>query len=101
MSMNNHSQNTKMIQEDSAAPLNTPVLFLIFCRPHTTKRVFEAIRNAKPTRLYVAADGPRDQRPGEAEKCEQVRKIATAVDWDSEVHTLFRDKNEGLGKGLS
>jgi hypothetical protein len=101
MSMDNDSQNIEMISGASVAPLNTPVLFLIFCRPETTKQVFEAIRKAKPTRLYVAADGPRDHRPGEAEKCEATRKIATAVDWNCEVRTLFRDENMGLGKGLS
>jgi hypothetical protein len=79
----------------------TPVLFLVFCRPETTKCVFEAIRKAKPKRLYVAADGPRSDRRGEAERCEATRKIATAVDWDCEVHTLLRVENLGLGKGLS
>ena len=39
-------------------PLTTPVLFLIFNRPEITRRVFSAIREAKPPRLYVAGDGP-------------------------------------------
>ena len=82
-------------------PLKTAALFLIFNRPDTTKQVFEAIRKAKPPRLYVAADGPRADKAGEAEKVEQVRQIATRVDWDCEVKTLFRDKNLGCGKGVS
>jgi len=81
--------------------LKTAVLFLVFNRPDTTKQVFEAIRQAKPPRLYVAADGPRDDKPGEQEKCEQVRRIATQVDWDCEVKTLFRDKNLGCRIGVS
>jgi len=32
-------------------PLKTAVLFLVFNRPDTTKEVFEAIRQAKPTRV--------------------------------------------------
>jgi hypothetical protein len=82
-------------------PLKTAVLFVIFNRPNTTKQVFEAIRKAKPPRLYVAADGPRADKPGEAEKVEQVRWIATQVDWDGEVKTLFRDENLGCRKGVS
>lgn len=39
--------------------LTTPVAFLIFNRPDTTARVFEAIRQAKPPKLLVVADGPR------------------------------------------
>jgi hypothetical protein len=81
--------------------LNTPVLFLIFNRPETTKQVFEAIRKAKPRQLFVAADGPRENKPNENKLCEEARKIATAVDWDCKVTTLFRDANMGCGPGVS
>lgn len=77
------------------APFQTAVLFLVFNRPDTTARVFEAIRKAKPPRLYVAADGPRNNKEGEGEKVQKVREIATAVDWPCEVRTLFRNENLG------
>jgi len=76
-------------------PLQTAVLFLVFNRPDTTAQVFEAIRKAKPPRLYVAADGPRADRAGEAKKVAKVREIATAVDWSCEVKTLFHEENLG------
>jgi len=82
-------------------PLTTSVLFLIFNRPDTTKQVFETIRQVKPRQLFVAADGPRADRPGEEEKCEKVRQIATNVDWDCEVKTLFREKNLGCRVAVS
>jgi len=81
--------------------VTTPVLFIVFNRPDVTKRVFEAIRQAKPPRLYIAADGPREGRAGEAEKVADVRRIATAVDWDCEVKTLFREKNLGCKRAVS
>jgi hypothetical protein len=81
--------------------LSTAVLFLVFNRPETTRQVFEAIRQAKPTRLYVAADGPRASREGEAERCEKVRNIATAVDWPCELKTLFRQDNLGCKSAVS
>ena len=81
--------------------MNTPVLFLVFNRPDTTIQVFQKIREAEPLRLYVAADGPRKDREGEAEKCKQVRHIATNVDWDCEVKTLFRDENLGCKMAVS
>ena len=81
--------------------LNTAVLFLVFNRPETTARVFDAIRKARPPRLYVAADGPRTNRPGEAERVEKVRQIATAVDWPCEVNTLFRKDNIGCKRAVS
>lgn len=82
-------------------PLKPAVLLLIFNRPDTTKQVFEAIRQAEPPRLYVAADGARADKSGEHEKCKHVRRIATQVDWDCEVKTLFRDRNLGCRVGVS
>jgi hypothetical protein len=81
--------------------LGTAVLFLVFNRPETTRQVFDAIRRAGPPRLYVAADGPRDNHPGEHERCDLVREIATAVDWPCEVKTLFREKHLGCGVAVS
>ncbi len=81
--------------------MRSPVLFLVFNRPETTRRVFEAIRAARPPKLYIAADGPRAGRPGEAEICNEVRSIATDVNWPCEVRTLFRDKNLGCKLGVS
>ena len=86
---------------DPPRPLQTAVLFLVFSRPDTTAQVFEAIRKAKPPRLYVAADGPRANREGEAERVARVREIATAVNWPCEVKTLFREENLGCKYAVS
>ncbi|MBW5396974.1 glyocosyltransferase [Brachyspira pilosicoli] len=77
------------------------VLFMIFNRPDPTSKVFEAIREAKPPRLYVAADGPRKNVKGEYKKCISTREIIKEVDWDCEVKTLFRDENLGCGLAVS
>jgi len=83
-------------------PLHTAVLFLIYKRPDTTRQVFEAIRQAKPPRLYVAADGPKPNVSGETERVQQARDIVlNGVDWDCEVKTLFRDTNLGCKYGVS
>jgi len=79
----------------------SPILFLIFNRPDTTARVFEAIRQAQPARLYIAADGPREGRAGEADLCEQTRKVALEVDWPCQVTTLLRNENLGCKKAVS
>ena len=81
--------------------MRSPVLFLVFNRPEPTAEVFAAIRAAKPPRLYVAADGARPNRPGEAQRCEETRRVATAVDWPCEVKTLFRDRNLGCKQAVS
>lgn len=81
--------------------MKTAILFLIFNRPDTAIRVFETIRQARPPRLYVAADGPRKDRVGENEKCEETRSIIKLIDWNCEVKTLFRNENLGCGKAVS
>jgi hypothetical protein len=83
------------------APPIAPVLFLIFGRPSTTEIVFEEIRKAKPSKLFIAADGPRKNKPGEQEKCQAARAIISKVDWDCEVKTLLRDENLGCGLAIS
>lgn len=81
--------------------MNTPILFIIFNRPDTTEKVFNTIRSQKPKRLYIAADGPRSNRPGEDLLCKETREVVSKIDWDCEVKTLFRDHNLGCGKTVS
>jgi hypothetical protein len=81
--------------------LKTAVLFLVFNRPDVTAQVFAEIKQARPPRLYVAADGPRQNRAGEAERCAEVRTIVSGVDWPCEVKTLFRDDNLGCKLAVS
>jgi hypothetical protein len=82
--------------------MKTPVLFIIFNRPDTTTQVFQAIRKAKPPKLFVIADGPRLDKIGEAEKCADARKIiAEGVDWECEVSTNYSDINMGCRKRIS
>lgn len=76
-------------------PLITPVLFVIFNRPDNTQKVFNAIKQVKPRQLFVAADGPRENKEGEKEKCEQARKIIEQVDWDCKVYKNYSDVNLG------
>ncbi|MBF2066615.1 MAG: glycosyltransferase family 2 protein [Calothrix sp. C42_A2020_038] len=77
----------------------TPVAFLIFNRPDLTNIVFEAIREAKPQKLLVVADGPRF--PEEAEKCEKARAVIQKIDWDCEVLTNFSETNMGCKRRVS
>ena len=54
--------------------LQTPLLFLVFNRLDTTKKVFEEIRKAKPKQLFIASDGPRKTKEDEEKVVEQIRK---------------------------
>jgi hypothetical protein len=82
-------------------PLRLPVLLVIFNRPETTAAVMRSLRTVQPPALYIAADGPRPATGGDEARCEAARRVATAVDWDCEVRTLFRDQNLGCGRAVS
>ncbi len=79
-----------------------PVVFLVFNRPELTARVLARIREARPTKLFVVADGPRADRLGEAEKCRHVRElIERGVDWPCEVIRDYSEVNLGCGQRVS
>ena len=70
------------------------VAFIIYKRPDQTRRVFERIAQARPDRLLVVADGPKDE--SERLLCDETREIALAVDWPCEVLANFSDVNMGV-----
>ncbi len=78
----------------------SPVLFIIFNRPNPTSRVFEAIRAARPEKLYIAADAPRVDHPDDITKCADARKITEIIDWPCEVKRLYQNNNLGCGIGV-
>ena len=90
-----------MIINSNYRLLQTPVAFFIFNRPETTRRVFEEIRRVRPPKLLVVADGPRFERPEEAEKCKIVRAIVDTVDWPCDVVKNYSDTNMGCRKRVS
>jgi hypothetical protein len=87
---------------DKKFKLATPVLFLIFNRFEETKRVFEEIKKAKPAQLFIASDGPRQNRAGEKEVVEKIRQyVLSNINWKCNVKTLFREKNLGCKYAVS
>lgn len=82
--------------------IDIAVLFLIFKRIDSTIKSFEAIKKVKPKRLYIGADGPRNNRPDEKERVNRVRKyVLNHIDWDCEVRTLFNKENQGSKVAVS
>lgn len=80
--------------------LQVPVALFLFKRPEITELVFNRIREVRPKRLLVIADGPRVDHPGEAELCEATRRIIDRVDWPCQVSKQFSAKNLGLNDRL-
>ena len=79
----------------------TPVVLLVFKRAEETARVFEVVRQVKPPKLLVVADGPREDRPDEPAKCAATRAVIDRVDWECEVLTNYSDVNLGCKERVS
>lgn len=86
---------------DQKPQLKTPVCLMIFNRPDTTQQVFNTIRQVKPEKLLVIADGPRPNVNGEFQKCAATRAIINQVDWECEVLTHYSDINLGCRHQVS
>jgi hypothetical protein len=61
---------------------NVPVLLIFFNRPDALKLTFEQIRLAKPKKLYLAQDGPRENNLNDNENILKCREIVENIDWD-------------------
>ena len=77
------------------------ILFIIFNRPDTTEKVFGQIRLTQPRRLYITADGPREDSQDDKRLCQLTRDVVKKVDWPCEVKTLFKEANAGCKHGVS
>jgi hypothetical protein len=81
--------------------LSTPVALIFFRRPASTVKVMERIRLARPQKLLLVCDGPRDDKPEEAELVARTRHdVEAMIDWDCDVLKNYSAVNEGLYKGL-
>lgn len=72
-----------------------PILIIGFNRPDVIRQTFEYVKAAKPTKLYIAIDGARENRPGEEKLVEEVKQVFNGIDWECEVHKKYNTQNLG------
>lgn len=77
------------------AKIDVAVLMLFFNRPDHFQQVFDEVKKARPSRLFLYQDGARGERdvPG-IEACRQIVSDEN-IDWECEVHRSYQTKNQG------
>jgi hypothetical protein len=75
--------------------LDVPVALICFNRPAQTARAMEALRKARPPKLYVIADAARQNIATDQARCAEVRAIVTQIDWPCDLVTDFASINMG------
>lgn len=80
--------------------IDVPVLLVFFNRPNVFRKVFNAVKSNKPSKLFLVCDGPRQGRGDEIgiEKC---KEIAKNIDWKCDVVYDYSDSNMGCGRRVS
>jgi len=78
------------------AKFDTPVVLIIFNRPQYAPQMLERLRQVKPSRIFIVADGPRSSRPAEEALCNSAREaMLKGIDWEAAVETDFSTVNLG------
>lgn len=72
-----------------------PVVIFGFARPDSLKLVFERVRAAKPSCLFLVLDYPREGREDDVEGWKKSKQVFEGVDWSCEVHRNYAMANMG------
>ena len=73
-----------------------PILLLIFNRPKNVKRIIKILEEIKPSKIYISADGPRNNKTGDLKLCHQTRKLSSKLSWNCSVKKNFFKYNLGV-----
>ena len=65
--------------------IDVPVALIFFNRPEPLKEVFNAIEEAKPSKLFLIQDGKRSYRWDDVENINRCIEIVDKVDWKCDV----------------
>lgn len=77
-----------------------PVVLFIFKRQDTLKRIIERIAKVKPTKIYLIADGARNEV--EEKKVKECRKIVEeSINWKCEIIKNYSETNRGVYENIA
>lgn len=74
--------------------VDVPVCMHVWIRPELQRMTFEPIRQARPSILFLASDGGRNEE--EWKKIEESRRIVENIDWECTVYKIYETKNNGM-----
>lgn len=71
----------------------SPVGIVIFKREDKARKLYEILKQVKPTQLFIIADGPR--YPDEEKQCMQTRAVFDSIEWNCKVYRNYSEYNLG------
>ena len=87
--------SNNVLMSKHPAQNDVAVLLIIFTRTETLRRTFAVIRQARPSRLFIYQDGPRND--DDARKLEAARQVVadSEIDWECDVRRSYHTENSG------
>lgn len=80
--------------------IDVPVALIFFNRPEQFAQVFETVKKAAPSKLFLIQDGARENNENDVKNIQKCREVLKGIDWECEVHTDFSEENLGCGKRI-
>ena len=77
-----------------------PVALFIFRRTETVIRIIKVLEEVKPLRLYLIADGPRNEEE-KKEILETRKRIEESINWNCEIIKNYAVKNRGVYENIA
>ena len=99
MILTNPTRTSTVDGPPTSASTATAVALFLYKRPHLASTVLASIRSARPTKLFLIADGPSCAQDLEA--CGASRRLAAEVDWDCEIWKNYSDIHLGCCERIS
>ena len=81
--------------------IDVPVAIIFFNRSDTLAKVFEQVKIAKPSLLFLVQDGARDGNSKDVESIQKCREVVNDIDWECEVVQDYSEVNLGCGARVS
>ena len=70
--------------------VDVPVLITFFARPDTLQKVFDSVKEARPSTILLWQDGPRKGRQDDVENIKKCRDIVENINWEC---TVFKNSS--------
>lgn len=71
------------------------VLLIFFTRDDVFSKTFAAVKEARPRKLLLWQDGPREGHPKDMQGIQRCREIAEDINWECEIYKNYQEKNWG------
>jgi len=82
--------------------IEIPILLIIFNRPKLTKKLLKSLELLSPNKIYVAADGPRNNNTNDLDLCNHTRELlSTEINWDCKLEKKLHPTNVGIKHNIN